>query len=104
MAKAEVEKLRRRSFTLEFKLEAVKMKRDQALSYAEVGRRLEIAPRLIKHWERAYEAGKLTPQSAKRTVSPEQQELSRLRAELSRVKMENAILKKAAAYFAKESL
>jgi len=104
MARASVEKLRRRSFTLEFKLEAVKMKRDQELSYGEVGRRLEVEPRLIRRWERACEAGKLTPQSSKRAVSPEQHELSKLRAELSRVKMENAILKKAAAYFAKESL
>ena len=37
-------------------------------------------------------------------VSPEQMELARLRAELSRVKMERDILKKATAYFARESL
>ena len=39
-----------------------------------------------------------------RTVSAEQMELARLRAELARVKMERDILKKATAYFAKESL
>jgi len=37
-------------------------------------------------------------------VSPEQMELARLRAELARVKMERDILKKATAYFARESL
>ncbi len=44
------------------------------------------------------------PDKAKRCISPEQQEISELRAQLSRLKMENAILKKGAAYFAKESL
>ena len=37
-------------------------------------------------------------------VNPEQVELARLRAELARVKMERDILKKATAYFARESL
>ena len=46
-----------------------------------------------------------TSQAAgRRAVSPEQAEITRLRAELSRAKMEVGILKKAAAYFAKESL
>jgi transposase len=42
--------------------------------------------------------------SAAPVVSAEQMEISRLRTELSRVKMERDILKKAAAYFARESL
>jgi transposase len=48
-------------------------------------------------------AGKLTGAGAK-PVSPEQMELARLRAELARVKMERDILKKATAYFARESM
>jgi transposase len=49
------------------------------------------------------EAGGLLKGTAARPVSPEQMEISRLRAELGRVKMERDILKKATAYFAKES-
>ncbi|MCO6429018.1 MAG: transposase [Nitrosomonas communis] len=89
---------------MEFKIEAVKLKRDQNLTNIEVGRRLDVLPKLIQRWDKQYEAGELTPDKVKRCISPEQQEISELRAQLSRLKMENAILKKAAAYFAKESL
>ena len=47
---------------------------------------------------------KLTGEAGRRTVSPEQAQIGALRSELSRLKMENQILKKAAAYFARESL
>jgi transposase len=88
-----IEKLHRRTFTVEFKVEAVKLKREQALTYAEVGRRLNVSPRLLRHWEKQYDAGELTPEQAKRRISPESQEISELRAQVSRLKMENAILK-----------
>lgn len=51
-----------------------------------------------------YDKGLLTGEPGRRTVSPEQAQIGALRSELSRLKMENAILKKAAAYFARESL
>jgi transposase len=104
MGKEVIEKLRRRQFTEEFKLGAVKMVKDQGLDRAEAGKRLGVEPRLIRAWEQAYEAGRLGGGQVKRAVSGEQQEIAKLRAELSRVRMENAILKKAAAYFAKESV
>jgi len=104
MSGTTIEKLRRRTFTTEFKIEAVKLKREQGLSYAEAGRRLDVLAKLIKDWEQQYDAGELAAEKAKRRISPEQQELSQLKQELQRLKMENAILKKAAAYFAKESL
>ena len=93
MSREKIEKLHRRTFTVEFKVEAVKLKREQALTYAEVGRRLNVSPRLIRHWEKQYDAGELTPEQAKRRISPESQEISELRAQVSRLKMENAILK-----------
>jgi len=57
----------------------------------------------LHNWIKASDDGKLKGEKSQ-TVSKEQMEISRLRAELSRVKMERDILKKAAAYFAKESL
>ena len=56
----------------------------------------------LHNWVKA-EARGLLKGTAARPVSPEQMEISRLRAELARVKMERDILKKATAYFAKES-
>jgi transposase len=52
---------------------------------------------------KAQAAGRLGETSAK-PFNAEQVEIARLKAELARVKMERDILKKAAAYFAKESL
>lgn len=100
----QIKKLRRRTFTLEFKIEVVKLKRDQNLTYIEVGRWLDILPKLIQRWDKRHEAGELRPGKAKRRISPEQQEISELRAQLSRLKMENANSKMAAAYFARKYL
>jgi transposase len=94
----------RRAFTLEFKAEVVRHKRAENLSWAETGRKFDVLPKLVQQWERLYERGLLTPQAGRRAVSPEQAQLSRMRSENSRLKMEVAILKKAAAYFARESL
>jgi transposase len=94
----------RRTFTVEFKAEVVRHKKAENLSWAETGRKFDVLPKLVQQWEALYEQGRLTQEAGRRTVSPEQAELSRMRSELSRLKMENAILKKAAAYFARESL
>ena len=98
------EQLKRRVFTLEFKAEVVRHKKAENLSRAECARKFEVVPKLIEQWEKLYDAGQLTVAAGRRAVSPEQAEIARLRAELSRSKMEVSILKKAAAYFAKESL
>jgi transposase len=64
---------------------------------------LGIPKATLGNWIRASENGELRS-AGDRPVSAEQMELARLRAELARVKMERDILKKATAYFAKESL
>ena len=98
------EQLKRRTFTLDFKAEVVRHKKAENLSFIACGQKFDVLPKLIGRWEKQYEAGELTADTGRRTVSPEQAEMTRLRAELSRAKMEVAILKKAAAYFAKEML
>jgi transposase len=98
------EQLKRRVFTLDFKAEVVRHRKAENLSFSECGRKFDVLPKLIKQWEKQYEAGQLTTTAGRRAVSPEQAEITRLRAELSRAKMEVSILKKAAAYFARESL
>jgi transposase len=57
----------------------------------------------LENWVRLNAKGQLKGAGDK-PVSPEQMELARLRAELARVKMERDILKKATAYFARESM
>ncbi len=98
------EPLKRRVFTVEFKAEVVRHKKAENLSFADCGRKFEVLPKLIQNWEKQYEAGELTVTAGRRAVSPEQAENTQLRAELSRAKMEVSILKKAAAYYARDTL
>ncbi len=94
-------KVKRARYTLEFKIEAVRLVRS-GQSVAAVSATLGVSDQTLHNWVKA-EAGGLLKGTATRPVSAEQMEISRLRAELSRVKMERDILKKATAYFAKES-
>lgn len=94
-------KSKRAQYTLEFKIEAVRLVR-AGQSVGAVSQVLGVAGQTLHNWVKAEGQGRLKGTSA-RPVSPEQMEISRLRAELARVKMERDILKKATAYFAKES-
>jgi Transposase and inactivated derivatives len=93
----------RKDYTVEFKQEAVRQVIAEGKSSAQVARELGIPEQTLDNWRKAYKGGKLVMGSGK-PVTPEQMELARLRAENARLKMEMEILKKAAAYFAKESL
>ena len=96
------EKGKRSAYTLEFKLEAVRLVQGgQAKSLT--AKILGVPNATLGNWVRLAGKGKLAGVGAK-PVSAEQMELARLRAELARVKMERDILKKATAYFAKESM
>jgi transposase len=91
----------RAQYTLEFKLEALRqLKAGQ--SAAAVAASLEIADQTLHNWIKQHREGRLGG-PASPVVSAEQMELARLRAELAKTKMELAIVKKAAAYFARES-
>jgi transposase-like protein len=92
----------RGKYTLEFKLEAVRLVK-RGKSAAVTAKVLGIPNQTLDNWIRLSNKGELKGAGDK-PVSPEQMELARLRAELSRVKMQRDILKKATAYFARESL
>ena len=94
------EKVKRASYTLEYKLEAVQLVQG-GQSCAAAAKVLWIPSQTLENWVRQAAQGQLTGAGAK-PVSAEQMELTRLRAELARVKMERDILKKATAYFARE--
>ncbi len=86
-------------FAEEFKVEAVKQVTERGHPVAEVASRLGVSHHSLYAWIKRY---RLAP--AERTdVRSREEEMRRLRAELKRVTEERDILKKAAAYFAKES-
>jgi transposase len=92
-------------YTKEFREEAVKLVTEEKLSLPEAGRRLSLPPSTIGNWVKAHRAGKLGEVGKTyRPLTEVEMELARTKKELAQVKMERDILKKAAAYFAKESL
>jgi transposase len=100
-----MERLPRGRYTKEFREEAVKLITEERMSLPEAGRRLNLAPSTIGNWVKAAKAGKLGEiGKSYRPLTDVELELYRTKRELVEVKMERDILKKAAAYFAKESL
>ena len=92
-------------YTREFREEAVKVVMEEGLSLPEAARRLSLPPSTIASWVKQFKAGKLGDiGKTYRPLTDVEMELARTRKELAEVKMERDILKKAAAYFAKESL
>ncbi|CAH0357317.1 IS3 family transposase ISMch5 [Sphingobium sp. CECT 9361] len=94
----------RRKFSEEFKLEAVKLVRERGVSIAQAARDLGLHPTVLTRWVKAHAADPVTPFPGHGQKKPEQLEIERLRREVAKLKAERDILKKAAAYFAKESM
>jgi len=92
-------------YTKEFREEAVKMVLNGGMAVPEAARRLSLPPSTLGNWVKAYKAGKLGEiGKTQKPLAEIEMELARVKRELAEVKMEREILKKAAAYFAKESL
>ena len=100
-----MERLPRGKYTKEFREEAIKLITEEKLSYPEAGRRLQLAPTTLMNWVKASKAGKLGEiGKSYRPLTEVEMELARVKKENATLKMECEILKKAAAYFARESL
>jgi transposase len=92
-------------YTKEFREEAVKLVTEGKLSLPEAARRLSLAPSTLGNWVKASKAGRLGEiGKTQRPLTEIEMELARTKKELAEVRMERDILKKAAAYFARESL
>jgi len=92
-------------YTKEFRQEAVKLVMEEKLSMPEAARRLSLPRSTLRNWVRAYRAGRLGEVGKTyRPLTEMEMELARTKKENITLKMENEILKKAAAYFARESL
>lgn len=92
-----------RKHSEEFKQEAVRLALESGKSKSAIARDLNISDGLLYDWIKKYDeanAKGFTPEQLK----AEKDELRRLKAEIKELRTENAILKKAAAYFAKEQL
>jgi len=92
----------RRKFSREFKEEAVKLVTEQGYRVSEAARNLGIHANVLGRWKREMERCE-TDSSGNSGTQVLEAELKKLRRENERLRMEREILKKAAAFFAKES-
>ena len=92
----------RRSFSREFKLEAVRLVRERGVSAAQASRDLGVHENVIRKWVKQLEDDPRQAFPGQGHMKPEQAEIERLRREVQKLKAERDILKKAAAYFAQD--
>ena len=85
-------------YTREFRQEAVRLVVEEKIACRKAALQLSLAPSTLAYWVKAYKSGKLGE------IGKGQKPLTEVEMELAEVKMERDILKKAAAYFARESL
>jgi transposase len=91
-------------YTPEFRTEAVKLVTEQGLSQKTAAQRLAIPKGTLANWVAAAKAPTRPAVPGARTAPELEAENARLRKELAETRMERDILKKATAYFARESL
>ena len=100
--KSEVPRKRRR-FTEEFKQDAVRLVVNEGYTFAAAAKAVGVGEQSLRKWH-ARLAPPATPCGEDASQDELREEIKRLRRELRRAELEREILKKATAYFAKESL
>jgi len=93
----------RKKYTREFKTEAVRLITEQHLTISQVSRDLGINSNMLARWKNELQDDSRQAFPGKANLKPEEEELRRLRRENALLHQERDILKKATAFFAKES-
>jgi transposase len=96
--------MQRRKFSREFKLEAVRLVRERGVAVAQAARDLDVHENVLRKWVKEFASDPDHAFPGHGQMRPEQLEIDRLRREVAKLKAERDILKKAAAYFAKDSI
>ena len=95
---------KRRQFSREFKLQAVKLVKNRGVSVAQASRDIDVHENVLRKWVRELAADPQQAFPGQGVMKPEQAEIERLKKENAKLSMERDLLKKAAAYFARESM
>ena len=96
--------MERRKFTREFKLEAVRLIKDRGVSYVQASKDLGVHTSQLRYWVKKFADDPRDAFPGRGQMKPDQLEIAQLKREVIKLKAERDILKKAAAYFATESL
>jgi len=94
---------KRKHYSKQFKVDAVKLVIEQGYNVSEAARNLDIHHSSLRRWKKQLDADGNQAFPGKGHMTTEKEELYRLRKENKRLRMEREILKKAAAFFANES-
>lgn len=92
----------RRTFDTAFKLQVVQMVKEQGLSVGQVCHDLQLVDSAVRRWLRQYETEQMGKPGVGKPLTVEQQRIRELENENRRLKEDNALLKKASAFFARE--
>jgi transposase len=95
--------MKRRIFSREFKIEAVRLVTERGVAVAQACRELELSESVLRRWMRELEDAPVGAFPGNGRPSAEQSELVALRKEVARLKAERDILKKATAFFARDA-
>jgi transposase len=95
--------MQRRKFSREFKIEAVRLIKERGVAVAQASRDLDVHENVLRKWARELTADPGQAFPGHGHLKPEQLEIDRLRREVAKLKAERDILKKAAAFFAREA-
>lgn len=93
---------KRKTFDDSYKLEVVKMVRDQGLTVPQVCQDQNLGETAVRRWIRQYDAEQLGQAVIGKPLTPEQQRIRQLEQENRQLRTDNDILKKATAFFARE--
>ena len=94
---------KRKQHSPEFKLDAINLVLEQGYSRAEAARSLDLNANMLGRWVKEYQEDKDKAFRGNGVLTPEQEEIRKLKSEVKRLKMEKEILKKATAFFAGET-
>jgi transposase len=93
---------KKRDYSIEFKIDAVRLVVDQGYTVKDACERLGVPLSNMTRWLSQYRKGKLQPGHKQAQPTANETEVRRLQSEVKRLEMEVAILKKASAYFARQ--
>ena len=92
----------RRKFSREFKIEAVRLVTDRGVAVAQAARDLDVAESVLRRWMRELTATPVAAFPGNGPMRADLAEIAALKKEVARLRAERDILKKAAAFFARE--
>jgi transposase len=96
--------MERKKYSREFKLEAVNLVKERGVAIVQAARDLGLNHNMLRRWLKELDADPTQAFPGLGQMKPEQLEIDRLRKEVTRLKAERDILKKAAAYFARDAI